>query len=110
MLSARGFVTPQPHKRPKSSFVRFEAAQLNERRQVDITHRLLCDGADAGICNWLDDHSRLCLTFAAAIVFTARESTGSTAPPHRLTATRPACSPTASSPAATAAVEGSPSR
>lgn len=27
ILSARGFATPQPHKRPKSSFVRFVAEQ-----------------------------------------------------------------------------------
>jgi transposase len=38
ILSERGFVIPQPHKRPKSSYVRFEAAQPNERWQTDITH------------------------------------------------------------------------
>jgi transposase len=38
ILTARGFVVPQPHKRPKSSYVRFEAAQPNERWQTDITH------------------------------------------------------------------------
>lgn len=38
VLSRRGFVTPQPQKRPRSSFVRFEAAQPNERWQADITH------------------------------------------------------------------------
>jgi transposase len=27
ILTARGFVTPQPHKRPKSSYARFQAAQ-----------------------------------------------------------------------------------
>src|ERR1700678_241229 len=30
ILSARGFVTPQPHKRPKSSYIRFQAEQPNE--------------------------------------------------------------------------------
>ena len=38
ILSARGFVTPQPHKRPKSSYRRFAAEQPNERWQLDITH------------------------------------------------------------------------
>jgi transposase InsO family protein len=71
ILTARGFVTPQPHKRPKSSYVRFEAVQPNERWQVDITHWRLADGTDVEICNWLDDHSRLCLASTAAPVFTA---------------------------------------
>jgi len=39
ILSRRGFVTPQPQKRPWSSFIRFEAAMPNERWQADITHR-----------------------------------------------------------------------
>jgi hypothetical protein len=38
ILSRRGFVTPQPHKRPRSSFVRFEADLPNERWQADVTH------------------------------------------------------------------------
>src|SRR5215213_7075426 len=71
ILSARGFVTPQPHKRPKSSYLRFEAVQPNERWQVDITHWRLADGTDVEIGNWLDDHSRYCLGSAAAPVFTA---------------------------------------
>jgi len=59
ILSARGFVTPQPHKRPKSSYIRFQAEQPNERWQLDITHCALADGADVEILNILDDHSRL---------------------------------------------------
>ena len=43
ILSARGFVTPQPHKRPKSSFQRFCADAPNERWQLDITHYRLAD-------------------------------------------------------------------
>src|SRR5215203_2266519 len=53
ILTTRGFVTPQPHKRPKSSYVRFEAAQPNERWQTDITHWPLADGTDAEILDWL---------------------------------------------------------
>lgn len=69
ILTARGFVTPQPHKRPRSSFVRFEAAQPNERWQLDITHWALAGGLDAEILNLLDDHSRLCLRSTARAVF-----------------------------------------
>jgi transposase InsO family protein len=71
ILTARGFVTPQPHKRPKSSYVRFAADQPNERWQADITHWLLADGTDAEILNVVDDHSRLCLGSLARPVFTA---------------------------------------
>src|ERR1700751_3511544 len=73
ILSARGFVTPQPHKRPKSSYIRFQAAPPNERWQLDITHWALPDGADVEILNILDDHSRLCLGSDALPVFKARD-------------------------------------
>ena len=59
ILSRRGFVTPQPHKRPRSSWRRFEADLPNELWQADITHWPLADGSDAEILNILDDHSRL---------------------------------------------------
>ncbi|CAN5168121.1 IS481 family transposase [soil metagenome] len=73
ILSARGFVTPQPHKRPKSSYLRFCAAQPNERWQLDITHWTLLDGTDVEILNIIDDHSRLCLGSATLPVFKARD-------------------------------------
>jgi len=69
ILSARGFVTPQPHKRPKSSYLRFAAEQPNERWQLDITHWALADGTDVEILNQIDDHSRLCLASDARPVF-----------------------------------------
>jgi transposase InsO family protein len=59
ILSRRGFVTPQPQKRPRSSFVRFEADQPNERWQADITHWALEGGTGVEILNVIDDHSRL---------------------------------------------------
>jgi transposase InsO family protein len=71
ILSARGFVTPQPHKRPKSSWQRFAAEQPNERWQLDITHYRLADGSEVEILNILDDHSRLCLASTARRIFTA---------------------------------------
>jgi transposase InsO family protein len=71
ILSARGFVTPQPHKRPKSSWQRFVAEAPNERWQLDITHYRLADATDVEVLNILDDHSRLCLTSHARRIFTA---------------------------------------
>src|SRR5919112_1736698 len=61
ILSRRGFVRPQPQKRPRSSWQRFCADQPNERWQADITHWRLADGTEVAILNIVDDHSRLCL-------------------------------------------------
>lgn len=73
ILSQRGFVTPQPHKRPKSSYLRFAAEQPNERWQLDITHWTLSDGTDVEILNLLDDHSRVCVGSDTLRVFKARD-------------------------------------
>ena len=59
VLSRHGLVTPQPHKRPRSSFIRFEAALPNQMWQADITHWRLRDGTEVEILHVLDDHSRL---------------------------------------------------
>lgn len=59
VLRRRGFVTPQPHKRPKSSWIRFEAKLPNERWQSDVTTWKLSGGREVEIVNFLDDHSRL---------------------------------------------------
>jgi transposase InsO family protein len=59
VLRRRGFVTPQPHKRPRSSWIRFEARLPNECWQSDVTHWRLAGGTEAQIVNFLDDHSRL---------------------------------------------------
>jgi transposase InsO family protein len=61
ILHAAGLITPEPRKRPKSSFIRFEAAQPNGCWQSDFTHWRLADGTDIEILNWLDDHSRFLL-------------------------------------------------
>ncbi|MFN2625761.1 MAG: IS481 family transposase [Mycobacteriales bacterium] len=68
ILVERGFVTPQPHKRPRSSWTRFEADQPNERWQADVTHWRLADGTEVEVCNQLDDHSRFCVGSDAAVV------------------------------------------
>ena len=69
ILSQRGFVAAQPHKRPKSSYVRFAAGQPNERWQLDITHWALAGGTGIEILNIVDDHSRYCLDSHALRVF-----------------------------------------
>jgi transposase InsO family protein len=71
ILSRHGLVTPQPQKRPRSSFVRFEAALPNEMWQADTTHWHLADGHDVEILNLLDDHSRLLVGSDASPTFAA---------------------------------------
>ena len=61
VLHTAGLITPEPRKRPRSSYRRFEAAQPNECWQSDFTHWRLADGTDVEILNWLDDHSRYLL-------------------------------------------------
>lgn len=61
ILTRRGFVVPQPQKRPRSSWRTFAAEQPNERWQADTTHWHLADGTEVEILNLLDDHSRLAL-------------------------------------------------
>jgi transposase InsO family protein len=65
ILHTAGLVTPEPKKRPRSSYIRFEAAQPNETWQSDFTHWRLADGTDVEILNWLDDHSRFLLACTA---------------------------------------------
>ena len=67
ILVSAGLITAEPRKRPRSSYVRFEASQPNETWQSDFTHWRLTDGTDVEILNWLDDHSRYllgCTVFA----------------------------------------------
>ncbi|HEY5121765.1 MAG TPA: DDE-type integrase/transposase/recombinase, partial [Acidimicrobiales bacterium] len=65
ILTRRGFVTPAPKKRPKSSYIRFEADLPNECWQSDMTHWHLEDGTPVEIVTFLDDHSRLVLSIRA---------------------------------------------
>jgi transposase InsO family protein len=66
-LSRAGLVTPEPGKRPKSSYIRFEADLPNECWQADFTHYPLAGGAGTEILTWLDDHSRLALSVTAHV-------------------------------------------
>jgi len=70
-LNRAGLVTPEPKKRPKNSWTRFEAAMPNETWQSDFTHYPLVDGTDAEILTWLDD----CTRYAVSVTAHARVST-----------------------------------
>jgi transposase InsO family protein len=65
ILKSNGLIEPQPHKRPKSSWIRFEAELPNEMWQADATHWQLADGTDVEVLNLLDDHSRFSLASVA---------------------------------------------
>lgn len=73
VLKQRGFVAPQPHKRPKSSFVRFAADLPNECWQADVTHVVLANGLVFEVLNVIDDHSRLCLASRAMLRVKAQD-------------------------------------
>ena len=77
ILVRHGQVTPEPAKRPKSSYIRFAAEQPNETWQSDFTHYRLASpdgipGKDVEIITWLDDHSRYALHVSAHHRITAR--------------------------------------
>ncbi|OLC22091.1 MAG: IS481 family transposase [Chloroflexi bacterium] len=59
ILKRHGLVTPQPQKRPRCSFIRFEAKLPNETWQCDAIAWQLADGSPVEILNIEDDHSRL---------------------------------------------------
>jgi transposase InsO family protein len=65
ILHAAGLVVPAPRKRPRSSWIRFEAAAPNELWQSDFTHWRLADSTEVEIISWLDDHSRYLLGLTA---------------------------------------------
>jgi transposase InsO family protein len=69
-LRRAGLVVPSPKKRPRSSYIRFQADLPNECWQADFTHFLLtrhdgCPGSDVEILSWLDDCSRYALSVTA---------------------------------------------
>ncbi|MBO0713982.1 MAG: transposase [Acidimicrobiales bacterium] len=67
VLRARGFVNPEPHKRPKSSLRRFCAELPNECWQADVTHVEIAGGLVFEVLNVIDDHSRLCIASRAFV-------------------------------------------
>jgi transposase InsO family protein len=65
-------VIPEPNKKPRSSYIRFQAEQPNETWQSDFTHWRLANGVDVEIITWLDDHARYALSVTAHLRVTGR--------------------------------------
>jgi transposase InsO family protein len=69
ILTRHGAVTPEPKKRPKSSYIRFQAVMPNETWQSDFTHYPLTDTdtfpKGVEIITWLDDCTRYALHVSA---------------------------------------------
>lgn len=73
ILVRRGFVLPQPEKRPKSSWRRFEAPAPNEWWQIDSMEWVIATGI-IHVFNIEDDHSRLACRCRAVEEATAEEA------------------------------------
>lgn len=65
ILTRRGFVTPEPRKRPRPAVRRFAAERANECWQIDSTHWELADGTPVEIINVVDDCTRVCVASLA---------------------------------------------
>ena len=69
ILVRRGFVTPEPRKRPKASWRRFEATAPNELWQADAIDWTIATG-QVEILSFLDDHSRVVVRVQAVLTAT----------------------------------------
>jgi transposase len=69
ILTRHGAITPEPKKKPKSSYIRFQAAMPNEIWQSDFTHYPLTDTdtfpKGIEIITWLDGCTRYALHISA---------------------------------------------
>jgi transposase InsO family protein len=59
ILVRRGMVVPQPNKRPKGAWRRFEYARPNQCWQIDATSWALTRGRPVTVMDIIDDHSRV---------------------------------------------------
>lgn len=66
VLTRRGLITPEPRKRPTSSYRRFEASAPNELWQADHIEWTIAT-AVVKILSFLDDHSRVALRVKAVM-------------------------------------------
>lgn len=72
ILKREGLVTPQPKKRPKSSWRRFAWARPRDCYQIDATEVKLAGGEPAVVFDVLDDCTRLLAACRAASAETAQ--------------------------------------
>ena len=73
ILVRRGLVEPQPRKRPKGSWKRFEAPAPNEYWQIDAMDWTIATGV-VKIFSIIDDHSRLLIRSRAVTEATTGEA------------------------------------
>lgn len=71
IFTRHGMVTPQPRKRPRSSWRRFTFAQVHQCWQLDATEWSLADGGRATVFQLLDDHSRFIVGSWVAVTETS---------------------------------------
>ena len=73
ILVRRGLVVPQPHKRPKVSWRRFEAPAPNEWWQIDAMDWVVATGP-VKVINIIDDHSRVAVRSRAVNIASGQEA------------------------------------
>ena len=73
ILVRRGLVVPEPRKRPKATFRRFEAPAPNEMWQIDHTDWVTATGV-VKIFNIVDDHSRVAIRSRAVAEATSEQA------------------------------------
>jgi transposase InsO family protein len=74
ILVRRGFVVPEPKKRPGRTYKRFEASFPNECWQIDATEWPLLSGRKVALINVIDDHSRLAVACRVVRSATTQEA------------------------------------
>jgi len=74
VLRGRGLVTPQPRKRPKSSWRRFAYARPRDCYQIDATVVALAGGAQVVVFEVLDDCTRTLVATRAAVTENATDA------------------------------------
>ena len=74
ILVRRGFVLPQPEKRPKSSWRRFEAPAPNEWWQIDFIEWVTAADGLVKVFTIVDDHSRVACRSRAVLDATSAEA------------------------------------
>jgi transposase InsO family protein len=73
VLVRHGLVAPQPRKRPKDSYVRWERDAPMALWQLDIVGGVfLADGTEAKVVTGVDDHSRYCVICQVVVRATGR--------------------------------------
>lgn len=68
-----GFVNPEPRKRPRTSWRRFEAHLPNETWQAGMAHWALADGTEVETLDFVDDYCRMVVGAVALSVTTVAD-------------------------------------